>query len=239
MNWVNRLSNVLFWSIATAALVSLQAVGAAEQRELRFQVQLDDSPIGYHSYRIKRRGPVTIVDSEAEFKVRFLLFTAYRYRHEYREVWEGNCLAELTSKTDDNGKGYSVHGGRGAEGFDVSAKQGQATLDSCVMSFAYWNPAILRQGALINAQTGEFVSVGVEPAGEELIATDNGVVMANRYQLTAGEKEIVVWYGPSGEWLGLESEIKNGRKLRYVLARDSGGTSNWADSSDETGQGDS
>ena len=239
MSWITRMSTVLSWSAVIAAVLSMQAVGATEQRKLRFEVQLDESPIGFHRYRIDRRGPVTIVDSEAEFKVRFLLFTAYRYSHEHREVWEGNCLAELSSRTDDNGKAYTVHGGRSADGFDVNAKQGQATLEACVMSFAYWNPAILRQGALINGQTGRLEPVDVVPAGEELIETGRGAVMAERYQLTAGEKQIVVWYGPSGEWLGLESEVKNGRKLRYVLAEDSGGTTSWADSAADAGHGDS
>ncbi len=226
-----------WWILALAlAMGMLQAAAAAEYGEWRFEVKLDDSPIGYHKFDVRREGSVTTVQSEADFKVRFLFFTAYRYRHEYREVWDGNCLAELRSSTDDNGKPLAVYGGLSAGGFDISADQGRRRLESCVMSFAYWNPAILGQDALVNAQTGEYVPVTVRMSGEQPVSVDGQLVAARRFDLTAEDKQIAIWYGPAGEWLGLEAEVDGGRTLRYELAEWPTTASTWASIPSELAQ---
>lgn len=51
---------------------------------------------------------------------------------------------------------------------------------------------------------------------------------AKRFELEAEGRRIAIWYGPSGEWLGLESEVEGGRTLRYVLAEWPTTTSTWA-----------
>ncbi len=228
MSICRRLSGRAWPIMLAVALTSAQHAAAAEYGEWRFEVKLDDTPIGYHNFEVRRDGSVTKVSSEADFKVRFLFFTAYRYRHEYSEVWDENCLAELRSSTDDNGKAFAVYGGKNTDGFDISAQQVQDTLQPCVMSFAYWNPAILLQDALVNAQTGEYVPVTTEVLGEEPISVGGTPVNAKRFELEAEGRRIVIWYGPSGEWLGLESEVEGGRTLRYVLAEWPTTTSTWA-----------
>ena len=109
----------------------------------------------------------------------------------------------------------------------------------CVMSSAYWNRAIIQQNALINAQAAEYVPVVVETAGEERVPVGAVEVMATRYELMAGMERISVWSGPSADWVGLESEVKGGRKLRYVLAERPGTGSHWADVRAASGQGES
>ena len=104
------------------------------------------------------------------------------------------------------------------------------------MSFAYWNPAILGQDALVNAQTGEYVPVTVRMSGEQPVSVDGQLVAARRFDLTAEDKQIAIWYGPAGEWLGLEAEVDGGRTLRYELAEWPTTASTWASIPSELAQ---
>jgi hypothetical protein len=47
----------------------------------------------------------------------------------------------------------------------VTTPKGTQALEGCVMSFAYWNPAIRTQAKLLNAQSGKLEAVQVSRAG--------------------------------------------------------------------------
>jgi hypothetical protein len=149
--------------------------------------------------------------------VKFLFIDAYAYTHQARERWQGDCLTAIESRTDDNGKQLAVRGTRTGGRFEVAAGGGLAELPACVMSFAYWNPAMLRQARLLNAQTGELVDVRVEPLGEETIAVRGAPLAVRRYALHAPDFRIDVWYGAGNQWVQLESRTEGGRLLRYLI----------------------
>jgi hypothetical protein len=90
-----------------------------------------------------------------------LFINAYRYVHDASERWRGNCLAGLTARTDDNGKQSAVQVDQQGERVSVVSSRGREALDGCVMSFAYWNPEILRQTRLLNSQTGQYEAVTI------------------------------------------------------------------------------
>ena len=56
------------------------------------------------------------------------------------------------------------------------------------------------------------------------------------FDLTAEDKQIAIWYGPAGEWLGLEAEVDGGRTLRYELAEWPTTASTWASIPSELAQ---
>lgn len=187
------------------------------QRSWQFSVLLDGSPIGYHRFDLMSRESELEVRSEASFDVRFLFINAFRYRHSNRELWEGECLRVIESSTRQNGEEFAVSGERLAEGLRIEANGKADQLDGCVMTFAYWNPRFLEQTRLLHPQTGEYMSVDVQPLGREELTVRGESVIATAYQVRARDVDITVYYSDDDEWLGLESIAKGGRIIRYVL----------------------
>ncbi len=193
-------------AVVALILFALQSgpVAAQAARVWDFRVTLDESSIGSHRFTLGKQGEEAELVSEARFDVKLLFFTAYRYAHRAAERWRGNCLLGLDSRTDDNGKQLAVSVGR-------------ASLDGCVMSYAYWNPLILRQPRLLNAQTGEIEPISVAAMGDDTMQVRGAAVAAKRYRISGPKNPIDLWYSPGGEWLALESTLEGGRRLRYRL----------------------
>jgi hypothetical protein len=195
------------------------AEAAAAADSWNFRVLLNGDPIGVHRFTLQDDGPRRALRSEAQFDVRLLFFNAYRYRHEALEQWDGDCLAQLTTQTDTNSEQQSVRAALNGGRFVVESggrRDVHEGADRCVMSFAYWNPRILDARRLLNSQTGELTPVTVATLGEESIAVRGRMVSATRYRITATGLSIDLWYADR-RWVGLESLLQNGRRLRYEL----------------------
>ena len=203
--------------VAALFLLAFPAAGAstADLREWKFRVLLNDDEIGFHNFRLESSNGLTYLDSQASFDVRVLFFTAYRYRHSNRETWSGSCLESIESDTNANGKPVKVTGQREADGFVVEAMGEAAQLDDCVMSFAYWNPNILQRSRLLNAQTGEYLDVDIQPQPDETLVFRGAETLASRYRISGRDLRIDLWYSAENEWLALESLAKGGRIIRY------------------------
>lgn len=201
----------------SASATSVAAAPGEAQRSWQFSVLLDGSPIGYHRFDLMSRESELEVRSEASFDVRFLFINAFRYRHSNRELWEGECLRVIESSTRQNGEEFAVSGERLSEGLKIEANGKSDRLDGCVMTFAYWNPRFLEQSRLLHPQTGEYMSIDVQPLGREELTVRGQSVTASAYQVKARDVDITVYYSDDDEWLGLESVAKGGRIIRYVL----------------------
>lgn len=189
-----------------AAIAANAEALAAPTGEWNFRALLDGTPIGQHRFSVTGEGEERKVVSEANFAVKFLGITAYRYQHKATEQWRDNCLTALNSTTVDDGKPESVR-----------VAQNDAALRGCVMSFAYWNPAIQDQTRLLNAQNGKLEAVQVKRMGNGPIEVRGKPVEATEFRITGAANPITVWYSQRGEWVGLDSTVAGGRKLSYRL----------------------
>lgn len=187
--------------------------------EWRFNVLLDGKPIGRHGFVLRLDPPQQELRSEADYNVKVLGVSVYRYQHTAVERWQGGCLSAIDARTDDNGESLSLKGKKTSIGLTLDGPTGTQSLPGCVMSFAYWNPAILKQTRLLNAQNGEYLPVRVIDLGTEAITLSGSTVMARRYRLDAGKFRIDLWYGTREEWLALETRTGQGRLLRYERAQ--------------------
>ena len=206
--------------ILLGALLALPAPSGAmvdEARSWTFTVHLDDSRIGYHRFDVLPAGEGVEVISEARFDVKFLFINAFQYRHSNREAWDGRCLERIESATRENDREFAVVGQREDDTFVIDTGETAESLDSCVMTFAYWNPAFLQQSRLLNPQSGEYMPVDVQPLGKREVVVRGDTVVASAYRVTARNTELTVWYSDDDEWLGLESVAKGGRIIRYEL----------------------
>ena len=203
------------------ALVSLIAAlippgsAAASNREWRFEVFLDDEPIGHHSFELSSEAQTQRLRSEARFRVKVLGFTLYTYAHQSLELWQADCLQRVEASTDDNGTDFHVRGERRGEQLLLENQAGESRIPGCVMTFAYWNPAILEQQRLLNVQTGEYVPVSVEQLGKSTLEVDGRAVPATHYRIATDENDIELWYSNERDWLGLRSTTRGGRQLDY------------------------
>jgi hypothetical protein len=208
--------------VAPLLLAPASAMSLAPSREWRFNVTLDGAPIGYHRFALSDRGAERELLSEARFRVRILFIPAYRYVHDSAEVWNGDCLARIEARTDDNGERRIVRGATSNAGFVLANAAHDTRLDACVQTFAYWNPSILAATHLLNPQTGEYVPVQVTHLGSESLSLRGTVQASEHYRLTgraAGGEGLLIdlWYSPHRDWLALESTTADGRRLRYQL----------------------
>lgn len=198
--------------------------------EWDFQVTLDDKPIGTHRFTVTADGAgARKVVSDAAFDVKMLGLTVYRYRHQASEQWRGDCLRMLSSETDDDGQMSRVRAVAEGGGLRVSTEAPASvtpavppvqTLGGCAMSFAYWNPAIRSQTQLLNAQTGRYEPVKVAEAGRgaaESFILRGQSVGATRWRIDGPVQPVDVWYTAQGDWVGLDSTVGGGRKLKYRL----------------------
>jgi hypothetical protein len=184
-------------------------------REWHFDVSLDGRAIGEHKFTLQADNESRELTSEARFRVRLLFIDAYRYEHRALERWKGDCLESLDARTDTNGKPTVVAGQQASGEFRVQSGTAAVLLDTCVQTFAYWNPSILDARRLLNPQTGEYVDVKVLLMGREVMAG----TLTDRYRLISSGRtplEIDIWYTPARDWVALESLTPEGRRLRYT-----------------------
>ncbi|MBL8483959.1 MAG: hypothetical protein JNJ60_17310 [Rhodocyclaceae bacterium] len=211
--------------LAGAAQADLQGT-AAGARVWDFAVTLDGKPIGRHRYSLTPADAAgtRVLSSEADYLVKFLGIPVFRYRHEARERWEGNCLAGLVSSTDQDGRRSRVLAEPAGNGLRIAVDTpaGGAPAEpqlaaGCVMSFAYWNGAMRAQSRLLNPQTGQIETVHIAPAGSAQVDVRGTPVRAQTWRITGAASPVDVWYAEDGEWVGLDALVQGQRKLSYRL----------------------
>jgi hypothetical protein len=207
---------VLATLLIVAPTVASSPAAPAAGGEWNFRVLLDGKEVGWHRYIVRGDGAGTEVESRAQFDVRFLMLNAYSYRHTARERWRGACLDQLESRTETNGRVEKVAAVASDDAVVVAGPSGDARLPGCVMSFAYWDPRILRATRLLNSQTGELLPVTVAEKGTERVNVAGRTVAATRHRLSAPDLQIDLWYA-DGRWVALEAPTPGGRTLRYEL----------------------
>jgi hypothetical protein len=193
---------------------SIHASGATQ--DWAFRVLLDGNEVGRHTFRLTALAEERELRSNAKFDVRFLSLPVYRYAHEAVERWRGDCLQTLVARTNANGERIEVAAEARSGRLAVSREDRREEHAGCIMSFAYWNPAILKANRLLNSQTGELVSVTVSPQGTEQLTVRGRAVLSHRHRISAPNLTIDLWFAGE-QWVALEAPASGGRRLRYEL----------------------
>ncbi len=192
------------------------AAHANQGQSWEFEVLLNDRKIGYHSFDLETLDGRQVLQTAADFKVRFLFINAFRYQHRNTEIWSDNCLESIDAVTDYNGDDLFVRGEKDGGDFTVASTNQREALDGCVRTFAYWNPAILDEQRLLNSQTGEYEEVSVTLEGPDSVEVGDETVAAVRYTLESPAGDIKLWYARDDlRWLALEAPAEGGRTIRY------------------------
>ena len=211
------IRNSMLCALCMGLVFTAASQSIAAMRDWEFRVLLDDRPIGYHRFALRGEGTERELTSEARFNVKLWFINAYRYAHDATEVWRDNCIKTVTARTHDGGKKLEVIASQDAEYLAVTSTRGRDVINGCVMSFAYWNPEILRQSRLLNVQTGEYAPVRIAALGEEQVTVRGSMVTATRYRISGPKFPIDLWYSADQTWIALQSIVDRGRSLRYEL----------------------
>ena len=190
---------------------------ATQQKDYNFKVFLEDDEIGKQRFVVSSEGERTQVEIEARFEVKFWVITVYTYEHNNLEVWEGECLREIRSKTNDNGESNFVRGTYENGRFQLTSHAGEQSVEGCLNTFAYWNPDLLQSDRLLNSQTGEIQPVEIRQVGQETITVRGTPTLTDHLRITSSKFTIDLWYTLDREWVALQSTTSNGKKLRYRL----------------------
>ena len=220
MNLLHNVRAALGVTLATLVVAAgtTEASPVAAER-LTFDVYLDDEAIGYHRYEIREDRDGTIMQTEADFEVRLLFFTAYEYEHRNSEVWRDGCLWNIEARTNSNGDRSDVAGAWRDGTFVLETRSDPLRFDDCVRTFAYLDRKLLDAERLLNSQTGEYVEVDLAPLPGDVLAIGDRTLRVERYRLTGDGIDIEVAYAAdTGEWVALDTQVQGGRTLRYRRA---------------------
>jgi len=200
-------------SVILTLLLGLLAAIPSSAWEWHFDVSVDGLSIGSHDLVLRENGDARTVQSD----MRFGLLGVNAYRQHAEETWQANCLTRLDTRTEEKGNVTTVTGRLDADSFAIDGPRGHERLAPCVMSFAYWNPHVLKQTHLLNVQTGAWTPVTVQPLGKEEIEIRGSSVAADHFCIDTERNRIELWYSPEGEWIGLRSTTRSGHVLAYRL----------------------
>lgn len=202
-----------------ALLAAGLTANTASANEWNFDVYLDDSKIGEHTFVLK---DATELTSTANFKVKILFFNAYQYDHKAVETWQGDCLSSLSAHTVEDNVSSTVTAKLSGQSLRVDDGKTKQNLPACSMTFAYWNPKIVEQTKLLNPQNAQYLDTKFSKLGSEQIVVKGRKIVATHYQLDgslAGKPKlnIELWYNAANEWVALQSTTPEGYKIIYKL----------------------
>jgi len=183
---------------------------------LAFDVVRNGKKFGTHALSFERNGDSLVVKVAVEMVFKAAFITLFRYRHTAIERWLGDQVVSLDSKTDDNGKPFSVSARREAAGFVVEATGSPRYIAPAnALPATHWNRREL-DGPWINTQDGKLVRPRVAMQGVEAIPTAGaGSIRANRFVLS-GDVDMDMWYDSSPTWAGLRFMGKDGSAIQYI-----------------------
>lgn len=218
------LATLTLLVVAVGAQANAEIDAPAEER--RMQVFLDDREVGLHTFRFDAADGTLRVRSEAEFEVKLAFITLFNYEHQANEHWRGGCLVGLESKTNENGKRVEVASQNGDAGLELTTSDGSHQIAAeCPWSFAYWTPSLRERELLVNPQDGAALAVDFEDLGPQTLDVGNSQMDVRAWKLRgrdvrpgkeeAPEVRITIYYDTEDRWAGLDSDVGNGRTLRY------------------------
>jgi hypothetical protein len=208
---------------AAAAIPLLRPVcpvraDAARQRDLRFRALRHGSPIGEHRVTFLPDGERLMVETRVEIAVKVMFVTAFRFKHEAKEVWQSDRLVSVTSTTDDNGTLLRVSGNAVADGFRIIGEDGPFLASAHLLtSNTLWDSRILRETRLIDVQHGGEIGLVTKQLGDETVETPQGPVRATRHHLITPYYAGSVFYDSDERWVKGLLELK-GERVEYALA---------------------
>jgi uncharacterized protein DUF6134 len=218
-----QFTRVVSAGLAGVVSPALPAVAAAltttaRPSDVRFAVMRGHSKIGAHTVTFRDRPDGLTVHTVIDLAVRVVFITVFRYQHECEEVWASGRLLSLRSRTNEDGKHYAVAATAEPSGIRVVGPGGPLVVGSGLLtSNSLWDPLLIDQQRLIDAQYGGQIGLVVHRRGtESLVLAGTERVVADRFQILTPHYGGLLWYDATGRWVKGSLEIR-GEWIDYVF----------------------
>ncbi|MDI1287531.1 MAG: DUF6134 family protein [Reyranella sp.] len=222
-------------------LVATGAVSAAAADDFpygnthSFTVYRNGQPIGTHTLTFQHSGDKRAVSTSIDFAVKAMGMTVYRYSHRGNEIWNGSTLQSIDTKTDDNGKLFTMQAHQNGNQLAVERKAPEPaagaamndqglqrnnsvaeTLPATMMPSTHWNQNQVKQSTLLNTQYGTPSKVKITDLGRETIKTASRSIEATHYRY-AGDITMDQWFDERGRWVKAAFKAFDGSEIEYIL----------------------
>lgn len=227
------------WFLASILLATGVASATADDfpygNTHSFTVYRNGQQIGTHTLAFQNSGQQRTVTTSIDFAVKALGMTVYRYSHRGNEIWNGSTLQSIDTKTDDNGKQFTMRAKQdgnklaverksaavaaGAQVNDQGLQRNDAAVEAMsptVMPSTHWNLNQVKQSILLNTQYGTPSKVKITDLGRETIKTASGSVEATKYRYT-GDITMDQWFDNRGRWVKAAFKAFDGSEIEYIL----------------------
>jgi hypothetical protein len=189
----------LLLSLLVASAPSLACAPPAERAVFRVEHETFGN-IGRQVLTFSCKGDRLVVDTTVDVAVQMLLFTAYRQKAHYREVWQGDRLVRFESHTDDNGRTLAVSARAGGKRIVIDGPNGYSEAPLMTVPDHPWNEGVVGRTLLFDPVDGTLRRVEVADAGKALLRVGGRQVMARKY-VVSGDLELELWYDENGAWV--------------------------------------
>ena len=186
---------LLLWSgIAIAA----PAIGVPADKSIQFEILRGGKPFGTHDIIFEKNGAQTIANIKIQMRYKLAGLTVFRYDHSNREIWNGNKLLSVLSKTDDDGRKHKVE---------------KNNLKN-IFSSSYWNKSMLKAREILNTQYGSIDSIKVTKSGTRKLEIAGKSITADVYKVDTTVPITVMYDQKTKQWVGL-SFTARGAEVEY------------------------
>ena len=203
-----------------AALTVVFGAGQAQAEILNYTVLRDGKTIGAHAVAIDQNGAETRVRVETDITVKVLFVNAYTFKHTSQETWADGRLVSITSTTQDDGTDKRLvartEEGRLTVDSIVKGQERRQHADAATLPASLWNPATVKQNALLNTLDGEVMDITVEDLGNENLDVGGASLSAHHYALT-GELTRELWFDAAGRLVRMRFPDKTNTEIVYAL----------------------
>ncbi len=217
---LRRPAACLWWFVASAALCLGARAGAADVETRDFTVYVDAKKAGDVHMTINRQDDgTTAVSCDTDVRVGAII-TVYRYSYRGREQWKDGVLQRFESKSNDNGKPYTVTATAAEDGLHVRVNDVEHTApaDACLTS--YWSQPDAKLAnqtiPILDADTGRDLHGKVQFVGPEKYGAEGQTVQHIR--LTGKDVAIDLWYDDAKR-LVREEWVEDGHRTAVDLSR--------------------
>ena len=217
MTYRPQVATILLASILLVPAWSRAAAGDSEVRD--FKVAVDGKQAGTYRMTLQRHenGSISMV-GQANIKVSYLV-ASYRYSYTGSEVWSNGRLYALESKTNDDGKEFTVSAAAVGDGFKIKVNGQERTTRPDIWVSTYWHQPDAKFDnkniPLIDADSGKDLNATLQYVGKEEIAVLGQRQACVHYRLRGGVT-VDLWYDGQ-ERLVRQESVDDGHRILQEL----------------------
>ncbi len=201
-----------------------------EDKEVSYDVIRKKKVIGSLNSKFIEDNDKLVLHSILEINVKILLFPAYKFFQETKEIWKEGEFISIDGFTDfEDDREYKITGKDTADYFVANGMDGELKLDKNIIPLNYWNKAMLDENEVFDTQKGIVRKIKVKKLNNDKIEINGISVNTEKYLFNASKNpkdkgpfpEYTLWYHDN-ELLKMEFKNPKDKKTIKIIRNDWG-----------------